>query len=760
MEFLAKSPKNGSIGLIDHSVATCNLSVYMFKHMTQNGLNWQSDVPYSSVVNKVVKCALFHDIGKATRQFQSFLDGGKEPKYKHNVVSWAFLSNYTNLDADVLRTILYHHPSECDGVTQSDVCSYYADDEDGMLSTISQLMDIARDRYGVDDIIISRSDKEERVEYVPFYPKARGTEVKELDKLVVSHFLRAVLVCADRSVSKLTESMPRFLDMDESFLKDLADSMTEIDHDNPIEKVCFQSIPFYDNEKTKRQDEYLSELIGHTNSILKLDTGGGKTMLSLRWWGISHKRLVYAAPNISVAKNTYTEFENILRNIGLSDAVSVALVIGGEYMEGYEGCDITVCVIDSLLGRNTRNNIAHELFASFECDMVFDEYQMYTMDKALFSSFITLVGARLRFTPSRTLLMSATVPMYHGKFFGPTIALVDCGVLDKDKAITIKYEESDGLESIRLDKDTIAILNTVRNSQDMFSSLGLGDDGILLHTQFMERDKNGHLDEVFANRGRNSDISARKTVVGTDVIGVGVNVSAEHICDVVKTPEDTVQRCGRGNRFGEYGKESVKLHCIRLTDKSSRRFSRLLLGDKGMPIVDKWTEVLRCHDGDTMTKEAFCAMYDDFVKGNKKLYSAYYDASFIASSEAYSSLRPYKTYTRGDDDVHVLSSRDTFRGMNNSIFVMARYADGRLIEEPMELSTDKIGDGESDDDALKAQYEYFKSCLPSATLRYAYQVKCSADVKQARFKIAKHAESPLMLLRAVYDKKLGLLLAR
>src|SRR5574344_24599 len=94
-----------SPNLIDHSILTARISIILYDLSNEINDN-EFKIDEKELRTSVFYTRLFHDIGKATKQFQDVLtnsidetehidNDNDESKYKylHNEIGWSFLSN-------------------------------------------------------------------------------------------------------------------------------------------------------------------------------------------------------------------------------------------------------------------------------------------------------------------------------------------------------------------------------------------------------------------------------------------------------------------------------------------------------------------------------------------------------------------------------------------------------------------------------------------------------------------------------------------
>lgn len=762
--FKAKSLNNGGTTVIDHSIATKNFGLRCFDKIINKDALWSSNKYSNEKLRKsIAKVCIYHDLLKVSETFQKSLtsltnnDDSDSLELTHDVMTWAFLKNYSNLSDDEERTILYHHVLEVDGdLSADDICYKIKNDIENAKEMFLFFAAILKED-GIDVEIIKNESSEISVSNVTMYPKIRDIDLDGMDRLIMCLFMRAILIYSDRMVSKFYKDIDKFVSNDIRFMDNIIDSYGCSNIKKAINGVDFRNIESFDKIRLEIQEKLVTEISSYKNVILKASTGFGKTFVGFRWWTQSNRKLFWVTPTISIAENSFRELNKIATIINRQEDISIALLVGGDYKEGDENSDIIVSVIDSFLSMNVKNNAAHQLLNTLTCDVVFDEFQNYTNSKPMFSSFISMCGARFRITNSRTLLLSATPPLYHSIFWGEDyVKFIDFGVYDKDKKIRINVKEVDDISKIDVNDNSISIFNTVKNSQVFCKKYGNYENTILLHSYFTSEDSEMLLNEVFENRSKNSNLNNRKTVFGTSIIGTGCDISALEINDEVVSPENTIQRLGRGNRFNEYDSEVI-LNCIIVNNKSTNKFIGTFYECKeGIKIYYTWCDFLKGYNGKLLTKEDFYNLYSEFCDKNRRLFKKYWNCLFIESSASYSNMKPHRASKNKNSKV--ISSRLGFRGVNEDIFVRAKKSDGS-ISGNIQIPSYKIeNDGETKYDAIKTHINYFKEVLLENIYKYKYGMRNGHELNINNWIIiAKHEETPLLLHSAVYDKKLGLL---
>ena len=113
----------------------------------------------------------------------------------------------------------------------------------------------------------------------------------------------------------------------------------------------------------------------------------------------------------------------------------------------------------------------------------------------------------------------------------------------------------------------------------------------IVHSRYTEEDRMIKERKLITRYGKRANVSEKGIVFGTNVIGVGLDISCQNMYDFFITPEDTVQRgCGRTGRFNEKDYNGVVNYtiCI-LKDKRYKRYIKERINEESyfvpLPLV-------------------------------------------------------------------------------------------------------------------------------------------------------------------------------
>jgi CRISPR-associated endonuclease Cas3-HD len=795
--------------LIEHSMATARLAVWILDNwlLSKNAKRYMK---IEDVREAVAIAAALHDVGKACDDFQKKVYKEKpvedslmnaqpidaewknsksigRPYFRHNVVSWAFVSRYVQckLEEQVLSAILYHHviyPKDTAGksnstLTSSDVIwnmNAGAEEKERIVNTIKTLCEMCNTEFGTSARIYpngysnpcknSQEIDDVRLTQKIDNPSAMSMYIHSSEYLII----RTSVIYADRMLAMypgLTESINSG---DYSIVKNLLDKMDVLEHAEELKGFDITKLkdatgrPAYDLVRLKSQLETLDkmeEFFSQGNGIFNLSAsaGWGKTLFGLNHIIRSGKKALWIQPINQIADGTYRSIISEIEHMGLQEKLSVGLFVTGEFVYGNEDSDIIVMIVDSFLSPLYKNTNAHLFIRRLGCTVIFDEYHELFCREPLFPGFVKTLFARNSSTNSQTLLMSATpkkLPVFEkGRY-------MECRPepFNGDMKIRIHYMKIENLNQIDVkENDAFVILPKVEMVQQMYSILKKRNktSGIL-HARYSKDDKLKKREQMYQSHDKHSLQCIRNVTVGTHIISTGNDISASAIYEVCLTPDKSIQavfgRCGRFreefyNGVGDY-------YVIDINDGGITRLRNEMYDAK---LTAKWIDVLKSYDGRTITKNELYELWEEFHKDNKEELNKLYNQFMRDGDIIMSNMRPYATRRRNDDtDEKILPSNDGWRGANNTIYTVARNKQDIQIEYDSE-SLNYVKEEWDDKNARRARIALFNKNIPN--FKHIFNID-NPPTKEAMFRLAKSNASPMLLYHHIYDSDFGLLTPR
>lgn len=631
MNILAKS--DGAT-LIQHSKDVADLAVELF--------NVYYDKPD---VREIIKfAALLHDIGKATEQFQASLnneDSDKNIQYLHNEVGWAFCYKYSNIPENILNqvceSIYWHHGiiNKMGSYTAADVLDQLSETDLFMLK--SAYLDIMGEP--------ANGDRNEYDKDAPTYYKRSDEENAEL--IIV----RSCIIAADQ----LTSAGKGI----EDFISSLKSNEFKI-QGNP-----------YNSKRTELQQNIAKNC--NKTAMIKAPAGFGKTLLGLMWAAINGKKILWVCPRNAVAHSVY---ESILDELNTFNTLaSVELYLSGQVQKingpmpqkGFTS-DIVVTNIDNFLNC-TVDNGGNMLLAAGGVDVVFDEFHELVGESALFSLFVSIMKVRNRHSKARTLLLSAT-PMIDPSTLWDSLINKTQILPNKAEhypAVHNKpYELVDKNVSFKDDTNTLYIYNAISNAQ-LFAGK---NRYAIIHGNYEKSKRPIIFKRILDMHGKASPrIKNKPNLVGTHIVQAALDLSFCNLSDSVLSPESTLQRIGRVNRWGDYDQSQIKIENI---DNRAENMVKNSMYDKNL--LSKWVDTLskiKKFNLDELYK-----LYNNFNEVNGQDIHKYLRKVLTESTKNLLNAHPIKYFGNKKESEVITAGSNKLRGSGNEIFYIVKKEDG------------------------------------------------------------------------------------
>jgi len=708
--FLGKSDVNTlNHYLINHTKMVLNLGMRLADNEKACGYRETICNGKDEFMKKLALTLVLHDIGKIVKDFQRYLSKKKtKAKLPHKVYSWAYVSKRVkgiNTDKRVCikSAILYHHASYHKYDTSSNTILNQMSNEDlaNMDAFYQEMSDYCVKTFGEKFNltkmfpIIEDSDEygqSETIEKVPLYHEIefnndyeKTMDAFEIDSM--AQLIRAILIRVDRLVSGIRnqDELQKILDNDIEFMDKHYCQLSEVEFKDSIE--CVDTKKFFMNNASKYdvgrlQDQFsildLTKEFNH--NAIKACAGFGKTLLGLMWFLREKKSLLWVTSKNTIVSNTYNSIKKELMTLGLYDKVRICSYFEGNVIDtncpeisedDIDKYDILVTNIDSIVNRTAKNSKAHLMFNMYESHVIFDEYHEFKSKEAIFSAFIRLMYIRIHHTNAKTLLMSATASDFSYLWCNGVNMINDTEVLyGNETNIKVFYHAYCKDEKVNLPSgDVLAICQTVQQACDLYETNKNHDDATLIHARFTKADKTAKYEKIMSTHGDGkSDLSKRGLVIGTSIIGTGLDMSSKILYDVATSPESTIQRaCGRCSRFGEY--KDIEYHVCDIIDDSKT----IVKQDYTLRLNELWLAKLKELNNKTITKTRLYELYEEFQKEHESLIKKHYADFFNTSSKKLGAIRPYGTLRKDDkDDDAEYVGKKGYRGDNDSVYVTAK----------------------------------------------------------------------------------------
>lgn len=780
---IAKTIPNGKNRLLlDHTKMVLNLSVYCATNLIKNVSNLFKE-DKEAFIKCVALSAILHDIGKSTSELQNYYtkksskyteDGSEQKGMQHNIYSWAFTGLIKSLKdkpiyADIIsHSILYHHviSEENSNITNKFCLRNLYEDNDTlnkMKEFYLSMIEYCENTFNIqftdnDKTFIDNFEDDVREEQIPstYYSTITHFTPKEWELNAFKNLCRACLIFADRIVSNENDNTEAFINNDIDYFNQLTNNV------NPksiqLDDIDWSTI--YENLDTNRLNEQLKAVNAieeHSNVKLFGNAGIGKTLIGLMWFLKTNKKTLWITPRNIIAQSTYQSLDKELKHMGLTD-VNIALYHGGEFKamnfssnDVIKDTDILVTNIDSILNTHLKNNTSVYMYDIYNTNIIFDEYHEFVCEQPLFHMFIRLLMTRLRYTNTKSLLMSAT-PIDLSMFGPSNNELYEHNCTIHNGGMNVRINTLPDIDMNDIKDDSFIITHTVAQTQKLYDEIPYQNKEIL-HSNYTDEDRKLHEDNVNNLHDKHSIVENRNVVVGTNIIGTGLDISAKNIYDYCYSPEATIQRCcGRSGRFGEkeYNNQ-VEYNVILKEDNSSKFFIR---NSYDYELYKNWKNILISLDNNNISKLDLYNIYNTFKLDNKELYIKYYKECFYSSQN--NNIKPYKASKTKKDNKFIANNKNSIRNNNSkNVFVTAKMNDNTW-SDVLDIDMITLERKETDDSGIiKLRKQFIKG---NQDPRFKYNIKGRKIwfTLDEVAKLAYTSESPIPLFNFQYCKNKGL----
>lgn len=765
--------------LISHSKMVINIA-YAITDMIYKDKHWDDELNKEMFMKKIMFCVITHDIGKIKSSFQKMLNNISYDTKKHNLYSWAYLTGrFENLSGtkyqDIRSAVLYHHAFKENGDNVESLYSELTSEELSLFDSFYQDMaSYVLDTFNVDlsDTFHFKSDSD-----VYNYP-SNNTDNETIYTLLnkntyngetriksaTKELLRSILIHSDRLVSAadnikdidLQQIINNNIEYIRNFIYNRLVKVNSIKRTNPNYGDFG-----YDRNRLQEQIKAVDYIDSSDNTMLIASAGSGKTLIGVLLFLKNRKKLTWVLPRNIITQSTYISVVKELNKMGETD-VKVASFMTGRIEnctdnidknmsddEIIDSVDILITNIDSILNRNIKNNDAHHLINTHSSLMIFDEYHENITNESLFSAFINLIWTRTYLTNTKTLLMSAS-PFNINEFLDKSCHYK---VYDKlpihngNMNLIINHSFVNDYDKIKpYDTDAIMIFPTIKSSQ---IAKKMNSGSILIHSLFTTEDRKDKENDVYRTHDKNSCINDRGVIIGTNIIGTGLDVSAHNMIDFPISPEDTIQRIGRLGRFGEYSEVFYDVY-----ETNERSMCYMVNTIYTESLHKKWISTLK--NSAINNKNELYDVYYKFLNDNKtELYNMHMNKLFESNAKLVE-LKPYSCSY--DAKNNKLSSKTGFRGVSTSVW--CAVFDDNDTEQLIVVDKNKLKYIEDDCEKNRSYVIAHESKYGSMNrLKYAFgmwQKKHFTIENLCVF--ATDPNTPVPLFNARYDKEYGLVI--
>ncbi len=726
---------------------------------------------YSKRLQRLAYTAgLLHDVGKATKSFQNYLSTGQTDEEAispmHHEISWAFLIKTYGISDDnylMFNAVYWHHARPLNWNYEylkfrDEVIEKIKDSDFKRISMHIQSLELPDWNDG------KVMDKDESV---PALFSSDSTYNKNTNAEMLA--VRMCLISADRLVSEMSA------DEVAAIAQGAVPPSPRLQN---AQRPFFERIPCpaeYQLSRFNLQSSCAKEALKTRTTIVKAPAGYGKTLIGILYTLLQGKQSYWVCPRNIVAEAVY---ENIIREISaLNINCSIELYLSGERKKANtaEGCmpdfssDIVVTNIDNLLGPMVNNRTAKRLFDILSGVVILDEFHEFASDSPLFAAFVTYMRARHRLSSTAcTLLLSATPLNMHKLWDTDHLTTL---LPDKEHHYPAAHEGSYHTDFIKefpeqVKPASLCVFNSVSRAQNQFVNCQME---YLVHSRFTDADRQKIMVNIYSAFGKaGTGVLKGESVSSAPVIQAAMDISLVNLYDSVCSPETTLQRIGRCNRWGTYDDRlpAIFLYVPDLKSLANERGAIDTIYNR--KLRDLWVQYLqkKITGAQPLTLKAWYEIYNSFYAEHGRDVWGFLREQYKSGLDNLIDYYPVKLM---EDLTEKTRSGRSLRSPSGSYYFTVKINGTKnewlkpddVMDEGKELYRRFMSNkGDLNAELINASkmLPRIKALYECGYIRFRRIIKKSVPPKSLPhwFRLARDPETPLPDFSRVYDKKLGL----
>jgi CRISPR-associated endonuclease/helicase Cas3 len=423
---------------------------------------------------------------------------------------------------------------------------------------------------------------------------------------------RAVVITADRLISELSATELKQHITHRSLEKMAKSHLSQTDELKNHIQACLTDFEIrYPNSERNLQQSQAAEKLAqvHEIAVLKGAAGCGKTKIALEWaLKTDVKKIIWICPRVQICQGLYNdltaddylpyakieihtgEFKTISQN-GIETETDENTAFSG---------DIVLTTIDQITNSILTHSHVTTLIEFMNSHVVFDEYHEYINMEAFNLLFAELLECKkVCASNANTLLVSATPNHFFLEEF-LNIHVDDCINVTtfNNSRYQICFNEFDENSTTDANplyapqpKNSFVISNTATTAQLSFMQNEMRENALLLHSKFKKVDKQNLFEKVMQSFGQKG-LKNYDVLRSAPVVQAALNITCDNMVSEITNAENTLQRLGRLDRFGQ--NETVNLLTIATpnTFQASKGCGRFLNSMHSFNSTKTWLDFL------------------------------------------------------------------------------------------------------------------------------------------------------------------------
>lgn len=513
--------------------------------------------------------------------------------------------------------------------------------------------------------------------------------------LAIRSLQRSSLVWADRIVSSLSAAQTAHIaSLSIKEAEEVFNTLnTQSGHPTLRASYTLGAAP---SERTKLQEHLAKEAASHVTSVMAPPCGFGKSRIALLWFAnLVQKRnfnqLLWVVPRNAIATGLATQMDEELASLGLS-SLSWELFLGSTRVAASSNApsapfsaNVIITNLDNILSPYVRHSWADRISDINSSAIVFDEFHEFASASPLFATFITLMAGRHNISRAPTLLLSATPteiwPLWHAPTSEDVYLLPPVSSISQ-KNIAISLGSTMAAATVAVKDGGAAVMNSVAYAQSHHLE---SRTTMMAHSLYSPSDKEDVIKRVLTTFGKEAcQSNSHKSISAGPIIQASLGVSFSTLVDSVCSPESTLQRLGRLDRFLTL--DSPRYLALLIDPKESRPETSARKNVYDGELSDLWRgEIASFADGRTHFKmDEMVELYRSFSDRHRDMIRTWLTKLVDKSFAELNRVPPQRPVKKVQPTDGRTASKGNLRDPDGSYFVTAQIvneigSDTRLL---------------------------------------------------------------------------------
>jgi Predicted helicases len=227
----------------------------------------------------------------------------------------------------------------------------------------------------------------------------------------------------------------------------------------------------------------------------------------------------------------------------------------------------------------------------------------------------------------------------------------------------------------------LIIFNSISNAQRFKNKL---NNSLLIHSGFIDVDRTKIMNLIYDNYGKNSEVKINKpNVIGTHVLQASLDISFSHLYESILSPESSLQRIGRCDRWGiEIVDSTINIY---MNNNPGENIIREILYSRNLSNL--WFDYISEYNGQKINLNQLYQIYNEFYEKYNKVLKEFVINKYTTSLDVLSNIYPIKFYNKNNKTDVFTAGGNKLRTSGSEIFFICKIYNSDKYTDPISTQT-------------------------------------------------------------------------